>query len=256
MTSFNAPSVAKGLWMNGRDSIMHALDHFFERGRERSNRQHHDKWIVLSVHHAAECVCNMRLLQLEPDSSLFSRNGELWFPPLSKTLKQLHLPLNSQRLTPAELQLLRLLQRLLEIRHQWMHRTPVEMDVGVSIAAMCMIGLLKYIERLKGETASDIVWQSSPIEGDVVAAIHSTRLDEYGQFVELFLREKYAERALPECPSCGIEAVVYSICEACFEELDYVRCPETGEEVYFIRWQRARDNLEVECPHCGGTHAL
>src|ERR1039458_4045340 len=151
MTSLNAPFVAKGLWMNGRDSVMHALDHFSQRGRERSNGPHHDKWIMLSVHHAAECVCNMRLLQLEPKSPLFFRNGDIWFPNLSATLKQLQEPTNSARLSPAEIQLLRLLRQLPNIRHQFMHRTAPE-EVDVSIAAMCMIGLLKYIERLKGET--------------------------------------------------------------------------------------------------------
>ena len=73
---------------------------------------------------------------------------------------------------------------------------------------MCMIGLLKFVERLKGESASDIVWQSSPIEGDVLAAIRYTRIEEYCNFVALFLREKYADRWLPECPSCGVQAVV------------------------------------------------
>ena len=118
-TFFNAPSAAKGLWVNGRDSIMHALDHFAEREHERSDRQHHDKWIVLSVHHAAECVCNMRLLQLEPESLLFSRNGDIWFPSLSVTLKQLQVPFNAARLSPAELQLLRLLNQLPDIRHRF-----------------------------------------------------------------------------------------------------------------------------------------
>jgi len=254
MKSFNAPSVATGLWMNGRDSIMHALDHFSERGRECSNRQHHDKWIVLSVHHAAECVCNMRLLQLEPKSTLFSRNGDIWFPGLPVTLEHLQVPPNSALLSPAEMQLLRLLRQLPEIRNQLMHGTALK-EIDISIAAMCMIGLLKYIERLKSETASDIISQNPPIEGDVVAAIRYTRLDEYGQFVGLFLSEKYADRPLPECPSCGVAAVASSICEACFEELDYVLCPETGEETYFMSWERTRGNVQVECSHCGGTHA-
>ena len=58
---------AEGLWANGRDSIMHDLDHLSERVRLRVDRQHHDKWIVQSVHHAAEFICNMRLIQLELD---------------------------------------------------------------------------------------------------------------------------------------------------------------------------------------------
>lgn len=231
---------------------MHAFDHFADREREHSDRKHHDKWIVLSVHHAAECICNMRLLQLEPESSRFSRAGTIWFPSLSQTLKDLCLPSIVARLSPAEIQLLQLLSQIPLLRHQFMHRTPEEIDV--SIAAMCMIGLLKYIERLKGEAASDIIWQSRPIEADVVAAIRYTRLEEYGQFIALFLREKYPGRPLPECPSCGVPGVASSICEACFEDLDYVVCPETDEKVYFMSWERSRGAVQVECPHCGGRH--
>lgn len=252
--SVDASNVANGLWKNGRDSIMHALDHFSERGGALSNGLLHDKWIVLSVHQAAECVCNMRLLQLEPKSPLFLKKGNIWFPNLSDTLKQLQVPQNLAQLSPAEHKLLLLLNKLPPIRHKLMHRTvPEELDI--SIAAMCMIGLLKYIERLKGEAASDIIWQSPPIEGDVVAAIRYTHLDEYGQFVGLFLGEKYVDRVLPDCPSCGVPAVTSSMCESCFEELDYVLCPENGEKAYFMSWERTRGNVQVECPHCGGTHA-
>ena len=94
-------------------SIAHALDHFYERDQRRSDRDHHDEWIVLSVHHAAECICNMRLLQIKPSNSLFSRKGSLWFPSLSETLKRLQAPQNIARLSAAEQQLLRLLEQLL-----------------------------------------------------------------------------------------------------------------------------------------------
>ncbi len=245
--SIDASSVGNDLWANGRDPIIHALDHFFERNRERTNRQHHDKWIVLSVHHAAECVCNMRLLELELNNPCFSRKGSIWFPSLSETLKQLGCPQNTARQSPAERQLFLLLSQLPDITHKFMHRTaPHELDV--SIAAMCMIGLLKFVERLRGESASDIVWQSSPIEGDVLAAIRYTRIEEYCNFVALFLRDKYADRWLPECPSCGVQAVVSSTCEACFTELDYVRCLECDEEIYFMAWERLRGSVEIECP--------
>jgi hypothetical protein len=107
--------------------------------------------------------------------------------------------------------------------------------MDVSIAAMCMIGLLKYIERLKGETASDFIDQSpTPIEGDVVAAIRYTRHQEYGDFIALFLREKYGNRWLPSCPACDVQAVVSAKCEACFTELESVCCPECHEDVYYI----------------------
>jgi hypothetical protein len=249
--------VVTGLWENGRDSITHALLHFSEREGERSNRAHHDKQIVLSVHHAAECVCNMRLLGLDPTaflqkSELWFQKGEPWFPSLSRAIKQLQLPINAKRLSPAEHQLFLLLKELPDIRHQFMHRTaPKELDV--SIAAMCMIGILKYIERLKGESASDIINQSPPIEGDVVAAIRYTRLEEYGKFVELFLLEKYPNKWLPQCPGCGVQAVVSSSCEACFAELGSITCSDSDcdAEIYFGTWERKLGALEVECPACG-----
>jgi hypothetical protein len=242
--------IIAGLWENGRDSITHALYHFSEREGERPNRRHHDKWIVLSVHHAAECVCNMRLLELDPSCRLFSRKGAFWFPFLSETIKALQLPIYSGRLTPAEHQLFRLLSELSDIRHQFMHRTaPKESDV--SIAAMCMIGILKYIERLKGESASDIVWQRPPIEGDVVSAIRYTRLEEYSKFVALFLQEKYPSHSLPQCPSCGVQAVVWSTCEACFAELDSITCSGCDEKIYFMAWERNHGDRVVECQDCG-----
>jgi hypothetical protein len=246
--------IIAGLWENGRDSITHALHHFSEREGEGSNRRHHDKWIVLSVHHAAECVCNMRLLGLTPSCPLFLRKGELWFPSLSETIKQLQEPINAARLSPAEHQLFLLLNKLPYIRHQFMHRTaPKELDV--SIAAMCMIGILKHIERLKGEPASDIIWQSPPIKGDVVAAICYTRVEEYNDFVALFLQEKYPNKWLPHCPSCGARAVVYRTCEACFAELRSIKCSGCDEEIYFMAWEREHGDRVVECD-CGLKHAL
>ena len=71
-----------------------------------------------------------------------------------------------------------------------MHRIAPE-KLDLSIAAMCMIGLLKQIELRMGMAASDIVWQHPPIESDVIAAICYTRLEEYSQFVGLFFEEKY-----------------------------------------------------------------
>lgn len=247
--------ITTGLWENGRDSITHALHHFSEREREaeRSNRKPHDKQIVLSVHHAAECVCNMRLLGLDP--AAFLGKGGLWFPSLSKTLKQLQLPINAGRISHAECQLFLLLSELNDIRHQFMHRTaPKEIDV--SIAAMCMIGILKYIERLKGEYASDIVEQSPPIEADVVAAIRYTRKEDYNKFIAFFLQEKYPNKWLPQCPECGVQAVVSSTCEACFAELDSIMCSACGEEIYFVAWERELADLVVKCQDCGLKQAL
>jgi hypothetical protein len=243
-------TISDGLWMNARDSIKHALDHFWERGQRRADRSHHDKWIVLSVHHAAECICNMRLIELEPNNASLSKRGSIWFPSLTQTLSELQAPRNDARLSPAERQLFVLMRELPDVRHQLMHRiAPAGMDV--SIAAMCMLGILKYIERLRGETAADILWQSSPIEGDVVAAIRYTRHKEYNDFVELFLREKHGDRWLPTCPACGVRAVASAVCEACFTELGSVECTECGGQAYYIELEFAKDGASsVEC-ECG-----
>lgn len=246
----------KGLWENGRDSIAHALEHFSERGRSNAEHAHHDKWIVLSIHHAAECICNMRLLRLEPNCPLFLRNGKPWFPTLSQTLLRLEGPPNAARLSASDRELFKLLAQLPDLRHQLMHRTaPKKYDV--SVAAMCMIGLLYQVERLKDEEASDIFWQSPPVERDVVEAIRYTRLDEYGKFIQLVLEEKYGHhRDLPQCPECGVSAVVSSTCQACFQELDYLLCPEHDEPAYYVGWKRSPGDVDVECPHCGGMHNI
>jgi hypothetical protein len=246
--------IINGLWANGRDSIVHALSHFSDRSSANQDRAHHDKWIVASVYHAAECVVNVRLLQLEPQSQLFSKRGRDYFPSLSVALPKLLEPSTINRLSEAEGLLFDLLKQILDLRHQFMHRLAPE-KVDISIAAMCMVGLLKYMERHFGEEASDLVWQSPPIEKDVVDAIRYTKLDEYGAFVAAFLREKYGDQQLEICPSCGVAGIYSSGCEACFEDMSTLRCPETDEAVYYPSWQRG-GAYEIDCPQCGEIHAV
>jgi hypothetical protein len=247
-------TISDGLWVNARDSIKHALDHFWERGQERADHGHNDKWIVLSVYHAAECICNMRLIELEPGNPLLNR-VPMWFPSLTRTLTELQDVRIETRLSPAERQLFVLMREVSNIRHQLMHRiAPAVMDV--SIAAMCMVGMLKYIERLRGETAADIAWQSSPIEGDVVAAIRSARRQEYDNFVELFLREKHGDQWLPSCPGCGVRAVTSAVCEACFTELGSVECNKCGDRAYYVELDYAANGTaQVEC-ECGAIQYI
>ena len=99
--------IIEGLWENGRD-----LDHpcpwtisARKASDERSDRTHHDKRIVLSVHHAAECVCNMRNSSDLTHLASQEKSGKVWFPSLSDAIKQLQLPINAERLSPAERQL-------------------------------------------------------------------------------------------------------------------------------------------------------
>jgi hypothetical protein len=199
--------------------------------------------------------CNKRLLDLEPSGKHFLRGGNGWFPHLSATLKTIGDDPYAAPLTSAERALFTLLKRLQSDRNSFMHRlAPTEADV--STAAMCMVGLLKYAERLTGEHASDLVWQSPPIEGDVVSAIRYTRLEEYSEFIAVFVEEKYPRWQIAECPSCNVVAVVDSRCEACFEEIEYLVCPITDQNVYFMSWQRSRGDKQIDCPHCGESHNI
>jgi hypothetical protein len=154
---------------------------------------------------------------------------------LTASLGQLKTISNARQLSPAETQLLSLLSQLPDIRHQFMHRLAPE-KVDVSVAAMCLIGILKHLEARYGTDSRDIIWQSPPIEADIVASIRYQRIDEYGKFVELFLKEKCPESWLQQCSSCAAWSVIYSHCEACFEELEPVTCPDCDVEILFIPW--------------------
>lgn len=252
----NPSAVATELWVNGRDSLVHALDHFSERNREHSDRQHHDKWIAMSVHHAAECIVNMRLLTLAPAHQIFSRQGSPYFPSLRKSLALLQEPNFSPQPTRAEQKLFELLTSLIPIRDSFMHRMiPVGWDV--SPAAMCMIGLLKYAERLRGEAASDLVWQGLPVERDVMEAVHYRHVVAYCDFAGLFVAEKYPNKTLHRCPACEVCAIADDTCEACYEDLDSVSCPDYQEPAYYMTWQaRAGHITHVDCPHCNSRHRI
>lgn len=252
--SAGSKAIADGLLENGLDSIRHAMDHFAERNRGNAESRH-DKWVVLSVHHAAECVCNALLLRIEPNCSLFRRGATDWYPSLTATLDRLKIAPNHQQLTTAESQLLSLLDQLPDIRHKFMHRVAPE-KVDVSIAAMCLIGILKHLEARYGTEASDIVWQNPPIETDIVASIRYQRLEEYGKFVESFLQEKYPGACLQQCPSCSTWSVIHSYCEACFEELESISCPGCDAEVLFLPWEREIETKTVECQDCGNAISI
>ncbi len=258
-TVFADPAaVAAELWLNGRDSLVHALDHFSERDSAHAVLEHHDKWIALSVHHAAECICTMRLLTLAPTCPAFRlrNDGSVHFPTLSESLRELQSPTIASRPSRAELKLFDWLARLVPIRHAFMHRMiPTGWDV--SEAAMCMIGLLKYAERLRGAAGSDLVWQSLPVERDVMAAVHYRYVETYLNFAGLFVAEKYPNRRLYRCPACEVEAIANDICEACYEDLGYVTCPTFDEPAYYVALQAHVGHIsQAECPHCESSHPI
>jgi hypothetical protein len=242
------------LWKNARDSIRHAIDHFSNLRDGKADRDHHVKWAILSVHHSAECFCNMLLVALRQDLSSFQRKGKPWFPSLRDAVTQLTAPEIIERFSAGEQRLMELFRYLADTRDQIMHRALPD-DMEASVAAMSLLGLLRIARRRTDEGTSDMLWRSSPVEIDVFDAIRYTRVEEYCRFAEQLIREEYPDRYLPLCPNCQTESIVDSHCEVCFEKMDSIECPESGERVFYPSWRRhAHERVDIECPHCGETH--
>jgi ribosomal protein S27E len=130
-------------------------------------------------------------------------------------------------------------------------------DMDASVAAMSLLGLSRLAGRRLGETASDISPASRAAELDAFNSISYKRIDVYCRFAEQLIQEEYSGRYLPVCPNCETESIVDDHCEVCFEDMESIECPASGEQVYFPAWQRhAREHGEVECPHCGTSHVV
>ena len=241
---------AKLLWENARDSILHALEHFADLSSENASEFHHKKWIVLSVHHAAEAFCNMLLKQFDPENPNFKRNGKDWYPSLITAIEELLQPNNPARLTHAEAELLRLLKGLNDSRNGVMHgKVPEKLDL--SFGAMSILGLSRVAYRRLGECVEDILEQNPPIQRDVVEAISYTKIQDYYRFVEAFLAEEFPDQYLPTCENCRISSIVDLRCEACFETMESFTCDSCDEELLLPESWRFSCESEVVCPSCG-----
>ena len=177
--------VPKELWKNSRDSIFHALEHFSELSLKYGDERHHKKWIVLSVHHAAETFCNMLLKQFDPGNAIFKRKGQDYWPSLVPAIDELLTPKFRARLTGAEIRLLDLLKELNESRNRIMHGM-VPQDLDLTLPAMSILGLSRVAYRRRGESVEDILQVDPPIQGDVVQAISYRKSQDYYRFVEAF----------------------------------------------------------------------
>jgi DNA-directed RNA polymerase subunit RPC12/RpoP len=241
---------ARELWENSRDSIRHALKHFAELSAKSKDEDHHKKWIILSIHHAAEAFCNMLLKQFDPANTLFKRGDEDWWPSLPTTIRELLTPKFQPRLTGSERRLLDLLKGLNDSRNRIMHGiTPENLDL--SLTAMSILGLSRVAYRRKGESVDDILKADPPIQRDVIKAISYKKLDDYYRFVEAFLTEELPDRYIPECENCGASAVVNNRCEACFESMDSFTCASCDEEFLLPESFRLQTHAEIVCPSCG-----
>lgn len=240
----------KLLWQNARDSILHASEHFTDLSLKTGNEAHHRKWIVLSVHHAAEAFCNMLLKQFDPGNPILKRNGKDWYPSLVPAINELLQSRNPARLTDAETCLLKLLKILNESRNSIMHGLVPE-NLDLSLSAMSILGLSRVAHRRRAQSVDDILQQDPPIQQDVVEAISYKKIEDYYRFVKAFLAEEFPDQYLPVCENCGINSIVNSRCEACFEAIESFTCDSCDEEVFLPESWRFRRQAEVLCPSCG-----
>lgn len=244
-----------GLWENARDSIRHAFDHFSEL--RRSPRNAHDiKWIILSVHHAAECYSNIMVLDVAPEC-LAWRNGEIRFPSLTEAVRILREPNASLLLSPGERRLLELFGGLVEHRNLIMHRS-IPDHLNASLSGMALLGLLKICRNRTDEPGWDALRRISQDQEDLFEAISYQRVEEYCRLAEHLVREEFAGGRLSYCSACDTTSVISNRCEACFEHMSSTTCGATGEPVFFPSWWHRFENAprHVECRHCGETHAI
>lgn len=241
---------AKELWENARDSIFHALEHFFELSLKYGEGSHHKKWIVLSVHHAAEAFCSMLLKQFDPGNAIFKRGRQDWWPSLVPAIDELLKPNNRARLTGAEIRLLDVLKGLNDSRNRIMHGM-VPQDLDLSLPAMSILGLSRVAYRRRGESVEDILQVDPPIQSDVVKAISYKKFEDYYRFVEAFLAEEFPGKYFPECENCGASSIVNRRCEACFEPMESFTCDSCDVEVLLPESRRFQGETEVICPSCG-----
>ena len=198
---------------------MHALLHFSEL-RQVNDKCHHPKWIILSVHHAAEVFCNYLMTSFDPAYPRPDKRGRRRYLSLGQLLDDLPNKQEWSNLSEGEQELItKIFERLSDSRDILMHRIPPE-RLDVSDSAIALLALLLVIRRRGGGTADDLVEQSPRVEGDVFDALHYAHHDRYFKLMEKLVAEQFDETQLSGCPYCNSLTVVDEReCEACFEEI-------------------------------------
>jgi hypothetical protein len=207
-----------GLWLNCRDSFQHALEHFWAL-RNEDDEFHHGKWIVLSVHRAAEVFVNFVITSLDPDHPSSERFGRPDYPSLRKLLKILPSHAAWTRLSAGERLLIsEFLLPLCDQRDRLMHRT-ASGELDVSASAMALLGLLHVVRIRTGDELRHAVWQTTSEREDVVEALNWRDFDRYSRLIEQLVSEYYPEGLIDHCPWCGAHARTFGYnCEACFSD--------------------------------------
>jgi len=242
-------SIRQGLWENSKDSIRHSLEHFREVAITKDDKAHHQKWAILSVHQAAEAFCNILLLEGSPES--IEKDGALRFPSLRFTIDRLLADTAKFKLSLGEQRLIQILKELPEVRDQLMHR-PLPNALDHSVAAISLLGLLRFSRNRIGEPASRFEYDSPRIEADVFSTIPYKRVEGYCRLAEELLREEYPAHSLGFCGNCGTHSILSGHCEICFEEMGWFDCLVCGEGNYYAAWELLLNpTKEFECSACG-----
>jgi len=203
--------VTKAFTENAYDSIQHAFDYFIELSQGGTSKWHHQKWIIVSTHHAASCLVCAWLKEADPSNKCFkNREGGESFPYLENSIKALIKYKNTKHLTIAEADLLCLFGRLNSIRNNIVHRIPpTEFNREViAFAAMSIVGIFHTVSRRCGLSFEELFNEYPENRKSIVEALHYSKVEEYCRFIERVLEDKYPLYLRSMCPSCGTLSVV------------------------------------------------
>lgn len=235
--------IKQGLWENAQDAMRHGAEHF--RAYSDSGRQskHDLKWGVLSAHQAAECFCNILVIDITPNENTLVKGGQPWFPSLRKSTDLLLDGRAFGVLSNAEIRLITLYKTLPDIRDQLTHRM-LPSEVEASDAAMSVLGTLRIAQHRMGPCLSEYSMDSPRIESEIHHAIHYRKHAEYVELAYALLKTQTDTSNLGFCGQCGTNSVDMAMCQICYTEHESVACPECGEENYYESWESP---VEIEC---------
>lgn len=234
---------------NIRDSVYHALKHYSAATENKSESLHHFKWIILSIHHAAEAYLKLILSEVDPNNEIFSktkRDGNIFHPSALQTLEELKNHKNS--LSIIEVKLLDVVTDTITLRDELTHSPVLKID-DISPAVWTSLVIIRSLAIREKITVKELLDQSPSIEVDVIDFLGWEHHSSYQAFVEEALKIEFPNRHFfLDCPLCGALAVVDTRCEGCFHEMNINECFSCGDE--FATWIDSEHSI---CP-CGAQH--
>ena len=200
------------------DSLYHAKTHFSDLAHDRSEKEHHIKWIILSTHHAAETYLRMVLYLVDPTNPILhkiTKKGRVWQPSIREVLNELQAITN--KLEIADRALLNPIEELTDRRDEIMHRSS-PFDRNENVVALSLLYLSRAFRTRFNLESKSIFNQDPPIEKDLFSALTLEQMKEYINFIEQFLPGEFPSHAFKMCVYCEGVTVPFLDCEACFTE--------------------------------------